>query len=108
MMLPILLLVWLENNFFYVVIVGIGLSLINETINLSKKSKLNIKINFEKLSFFILLILVTIPILFNNISYLLSLLFIIIYSILSFIKYRHNLFSLIFLALILFSTVFQH
>ena len=51
MMLPILLLVWLENNFFYVVIVGIGLSLINETINLSKKSKLNIKINIEKLSF---------------------------------------------------------
>ena len=106
MMLPILLLVWLENNFFYVVIVGIGLGLINETINLSKKTKLNIKINFEKLSFFILLILVTIPILFNNISYLLSLIFIIIYSILSFIKYRHNLFSLIFLLLILFSTVF--
>ena len=107
MMLPILLLVWLENNFFYVLIVGIGLSLINETINLSKKYKLNIKINIEKLSFFILLILVNIPILFNNISYLLSLLFIIIYSILSFIKYRHNLFSLIFLALILFSTVFS-
>ena len=107
MMLPILLLVWLENNFFYVVIVGIGLSLINETINLSKKSKLNIKINIEKLSFFILLILVTIPILLNNISYLLSLIFIIIYSILSFIKYRHNLFSLIFLTLILFSTVFS-
>ena len=104
MMLPILLLVWLENNFFYVVIVGIGLSLINETINLSKKSKLNIKINIEKLSFFILLILVNIPILFNNISYLLSLLFIIIYSILSFIKYRHNLFSFIFLTLIFFST----
>ena len=40
MMLPILLLVWLENNFFYVVIVGIGLSLINETINLSKKQRL--------------------------------------------------------------------
>ena len=39
MMLPILLLVWLENNFFYVVIVGIGISLINETINLSIKSK---------------------------------------------------------------------
>ena len=48
MMLPILLLVWLENNFFYFVIVGIGLSLINETINLSKKSKLNIKINFDE------------------------------------------------------------
>ena len=105
MMLPILLLVWLENNFFYIVILGIGLSLINETINLSKKSKLNFKINFEKLSFFILLILVTIPILFNNISYFLSLFFIIIYSILSFIKYRHNLFSLIFLMLIIFSTL---
>ena len=68
MMLPILLLVWLENNFFYVVIVGIGLSLINETINLSKKSKLNIKINIEKLSFFILLILIIIPTLFKNIN----------------------------------------
>ena len=89
MMLPILLLVWLENNFFYVVIVGIGLSLINETINLSKKSKSNIKINFEKLTFFILLILVIIPILFNNISYLLSLIFIILYSILSFIKFNN-------------------
>ena len=104
MMLPILLLVWLENNFFYIIIVGIGLSLLNETINLSKKSKLNIKINFEKLSFFILLILVTIPILFKNISYLLSLIFIFIYLIFSFIKYRHSLFSFIFLTLILFST----
>ena len=79
MMLPILLLVWLENNFFYVVIVGIGLSLINETINLSKKSKLNIKINIEKLSFFILLILIIIPTLFKNISY---------YYIFNFIFYK--------------------
>jgi len=104
MMLPVLLLVWLENNFFYVVIVGVGLSLINETINLSKKSKLDIKTNIEKLSFFILLILITIPPLFKNNSYLLSLIFIIIYSILSFIKFRHNLFSFLFLMLILFST----
>ena len=104
MMLPILLLVWLENNFFYVLIVGISLGLINETINISKKSKLNININIEKLSFFILLILIIIPILFKNISYLLSLISIIIYSILSFIKYRYNLFSFIFLTLILFST----
>ena len=107
MMLPILMLVWLENNFFYVIIVGIGLTLINETINLSKKSKYNIKINIEKLSFFILLILVTISTFFNNIFYLLSFIFIILFSILSFIKYRHNLFSLLFLALILFSTFFS-
>ena len=104
MMLPILLLVWLENNFFYVLIVGISLGLINETINISKKSKLNNKINIEKLSFFILLILIIIPTLFKNIPYLLSLIFIIIYLIFSFIKYRHNLFSFIFLTLILFST----
>ena len=104
MMLPILLLVWLENNFFYVVIVGIGLSLINETINLSKKSKLDINTNIEKLFFFILLILIIIPLLFTNNSYLLSLIFIIIYSILSFINYRHNLFSFLFLTLILFSS----
>ena len=104
MMLPILILVWLENNFFYVVIVGVSLSLINETINLSKKFKFDNKTNIEKLSFFILLILITIIPLFNNKSYLLSLILIIIYLILCFIKYRHNLFSFIFLTLILFST----
>ena len=104
MMLPIILLIWLENNFFYVVIVVVGLSLINETINLSKESKSDIKTNIEKLFFFILLILIIIPILFKNISYLLSLIFIIIYLIISFLKYRHNIFSLIFLKLILFAT----
>jgi len=100
-----LLLIWFENNFFYLTIILIAFGLVNESVNLSKITVVKYKNNFYKFILFSLLVFIVLSLLLSKISNLLFLNLFIIYFLITVTIYRYDIFTLFFLNIILISTV---
>ncbi len=100
-----MLLIWFENNFFYLTIILIAFGLVNESVNLSKITVVKYKNNFYKFILFSLLVFIVLSLLLSKISNLLFLNLFIIYFLITVTIYRYDIFTLFFLNIILISTV---
>ena len=111
--MPILLVIWLESYFYFLIIILLSVALINETINLSKVSFSKIQVIYTK---FLIAFISTTILLLKILGFVPEYIFYLFFTTLflfSYILFKQNLFSCFLLNLITFScfisvTIFQY
>ena len=111
--MPILLVIWLESYFYFLIIILLSVALINETINLSKVSFSKIQVIYTK---FLIVLISTTILLLKILGFVPEYIFYLFFTTLflfSYILFKQNLFSCFLLNLITFScfisvTIFQY